>query len=120
MAYGITVNLRIQATSQTQNPGLEYTPRAQLNCSMRRRAFYLWFYGKLKPFLWAVSVSSYAASVAFQTPVVENIYQVYHTNSFVSENTSCSFTEYFVDFEMSKRPGIYNANVLHYVVLICI
>ena len=27
--------------------------------------FYLWFYGKLKLFLWAVSVSFYAASVAF-------------------------------------------------------
>ena len=34
--------------------------------------FYSRFYGKLKLLLWAVSVSCYAASVAFQTPVVEN------------------------------------------------
>jgi len=37
MAHRITVNLRIQAMSQTQNPGLEYTPRVQLNCAKRRR-----------------------------------------------------------------------------------
>ena len=39
MAYRITVNLRIQARSQTQNPCLEYTPSAQLNCAKRRRGF---------------------------------------------------------------------------------
>ena len=35
MAYRITVNLRIQVRSQTQNPRLEYTPRAQSNCAIR-------------------------------------------------------------------------------------
>ena len=76
MAYRITVNLRIQARSQTQNPGVEYTPRAQRNCANRPGCFYSWFYGKLKLLLWAVSVSCYAASVAFQTPVVENIISI--------------------------------------------
>ena len=37
MAYRITVNLRMQARSQTQNPSLEYTPRAQTYCAKRRR-----------------------------------------------------------------------------------
>jgi len=37
MAYRIKVNLRIQARSQTQNPGLEYMPRTQLNCTKRGR-----------------------------------------------------------------------------------
>ena len=48
--YRITVNLRIQVRSQTQNPGLEYTPRAHRLRYKRRRGFYSWFYDELNTF----------------------------------------------------------------------
>src|SRR6218665_3636832 len=103
MTCRITVNLRIQARSQTQNRVSNIRRGPNLIAIRDAGGFYSWFYGKLKLLLWVVSVSCYAAFVAFQTPVTENIISItciYHTNSFVNENAS------FVDFEMAKLPGI--------------